>query len=35
VDERDLDVFLRHALSGKSNQAHLQEQFDLTVRQIS
>jgi hypothetical protein len=35
VDERDLDVFLRHALNGKSNQAHLQEQFDLTVRQIS
>lgn len=35
LDERDLDVFLRHALNGKSNQAHLQEQYDLTVRQIS
>jgi hypothetical protein len=35
LDERDLDVFLRHALNGKSNQSHLQEQYDLTVRQIS
>jgi hypothetical protein len=35
LDERDLEVFLRHALNGKSNQAHLQEQYDLTVRQIS
>jgi hypothetical protein len=35
LDEQDLEVFLRHALNGKSNQAHLQEQYDLTVRQIS
>jgi hypothetical protein len=35
LDERDLEVFIRHALHGKSNQAHLQEQYDLTVRQIS
>ncbi len=34
-DDRDLDVFLRHALNGKSNQPHIQELYDHTVRQIS
>ena len=35
LDNRDLDVFLRHALNGKSNQPHLQEAYDNVVRQIS
>ena len=35
LDNRDLDVFLRHALNGKSNQPHLQETYDSIVRQIS
>jgi hypothetical protein len=34
-DERDLDVFLRQAIIGKSNQPHIQEQYDHTIRQIS
>jgi hypothetical protein len=34
-DERDLEVFLRHALNGKSNQPHIQELFDGTIRMIS
>jgi hypothetical protein len=35
LSQPDIDVFLRHALNGKSNQPHLQELFDTTVRQIS
>ena len=35
LSEKDLQVFLRHALNGKSNQSHLQELFDTTVRQVS
>lgn len=35
IDERDLDVFLRHAMNGKSNESHLQETFDQIVRSIS
>lgn len=34
-DGRDLDVFLRHALTGKSNQPHIQELYDATVRYIA
>jgi hypothetical protein len=33
--DKDLDVFLRHAMSGKSNEPHLREIYDTTVREIS
>lgn len=35
LGERDLEVFLRQALNGKSSEAHLQDLFDRTVREIS
>lgn len=35
LDQRDMEVFLRHAVNGKSNQSHLQELYDSTVRLIS
>jgi hypothetical protein len=35
VTEKDLEVFIRQAINGKSNQAHTQELYDQTVREIS
>jgi hypothetical protein len=35
LGERDLEVFLRQALNGKNSEAHLQDLFDRTVREIS
>jgi hypothetical protein len=33
--EWDLNVFIRQATNGKSNQSHLQEIYDRTVREAS
>lgn len=33
--DRDIDVLLRQAINGKSSEAHLQENFDRTVREVS
>jgi hypothetical protein len=33
--ERDLGIFLRQAVNGKSNESHLQEIYDRTVREVS
>jgi hypothetical protein len=35
LTDRDLDILLRHALNGKSSEAHLQESYDRTVREVS
>ncbi len=33
--DRDLDIFLRQAVNGKSSESHVQEIYDRTVREIS
>ena len=35
LGERDMEIFLRQALNGKKSEAHLQNIFDTTVREIS
>lgn len=35
LTDRDLDVFLRQAINGKSSESHIQEIYDRTVREIS
>jgi hypothetical protein len=35
LGEKDLEIFLRQALNGKKSEAHLQDLFDRTVREIS
>ena len=35
LGERDIEIFLRQALNGKKSEAHLQNIFDTTVREIS
>jgi hypothetical protein len=35
LTQRDLDVFIRRAINGKSNETHIQEIYDQTVREIS
>lgn len=35
LGERDVEVFLRQALNGKKSEAHLQDLYDRTVREIS
>lgn len=33
--QKDLEVFIRRAINGKSNEGHIQELYDLIVREIS
>jgi hypothetical protein len=33
--DRDIDILLRQAINGKSSEAHLQEIYDRTVREVS
>lgn len=35
LGERDLEIFFRQALNGKKSEAHLQDLYDRTVREIS
>ena len=35
LSDRDIDILLRQAINGKSSEAHLQEIYDRTVREIS
>jgi hypothetical protein len=35
ITQKDLETFIRQAINGKSNQAHIQEIYDQTVRIIS
>ena len=35
LTDRDTDILLRHAINGKSSEAHLQELYDRTVREVS
>jgi hypothetical protein len=35
LTDRDIDILLRQAINGKSSEAHLQESFDRTVREVS
>lgn len=35
LTDRDIDVFLRQAVNGKSSEAHVQEVYDMVVREIS
>ena len=35
ISSRDLDIFVRQSIGGKSSQGHLQELYDTTVREIS
>ena len=35
LTQKDLEVFVRRAIIGKSNECHLQEQYDQIVREIS
>jgi hypothetical protein len=34
LTQKDLEVFIRRSMNGKSNEGHIQEQYDQTVRQI-
>jgi hypothetical protein len=35
LTQKDLEVFVRQGINGKSSEAHIQELYDLTVRNIS
>jgi hypothetical protein len=35
LTDRDIDIFLRQAINGKSSEAHIQEAYDKVVREIS
>ena len=35
LTQKDLEVFIRRAINGKSNETHIQEIYDQTVREIS
>ena len=35
ITQKDLEIFIRQAINGKSNQGHIQELYDQTVREIS
>jgi hypothetical protein len=35
LTDRDLDVFIRQAINGKSREEHIREIYDRTVREIS
>ncbi len=35
ITQKDLEVFIRKAINGKSNEEHIQELYDYTVREIS
>ena len=35
ITQKDLEIFIRQSINGKSNQAHIQELYDQTVREIS
>ena len=35
LTQKDLEVFIRRAINGKSNEGHIQEQYDQIVREIS
>jgi len=35
LTDRDLDIFLRQAINGKSSEGHVQELYDRVVREIS
>ncbi|NQU63881.1 MAG: transposase, partial [SAR324 cluster bacterium] len=35
LTQRDLEVFLRQAISGAFKEAHIQDKYDTTIRQIS
>lgn len=35
LTDRDLDIFLRQAINGKSSEGHIQELYDGVVREIS
>jgi hypothetical protein len=35
ITQKDMETFIRQAINGKSNQAHIQEIYDQTVREIS
>ena len=35
LTQKDLEIFIRQAMNGKSNEGHVQEQYDQIVREVS